>query len=491
MDALMDAIVDLARFRVHGSALIHPVILSGGAGTRLWPLSRAAYPKQLLPLLSERTMVQETALRTQADLGFAAPIVICNDEHRFLIDEQLRQVGVSPQRVLLEPVARNTGPAVTVAALWLMAQDPDALMLVQPSDHVIGSVTQFHDAISRGVGAAQDGKLVTFGIKPYRPDTGYGYIQTGHPLEDSDGVHVVDRFVEKPDLATAERFMASGAFLWNSGIFLIAARHFLDDLGRLSPAMLAACEAAVKNGVEDLGFFRLDAAALNDAPALSIDRAVMEHTDRAAVVPVDMAWNDLGSWQALREIGRRDEDDNVVQGDVILDRVRNSYIRSDSRLVAAIGLDDIVVVATDDAVLVAGAGSAAEVSGVVERLRRHNRTEPAHHTTTHRPWGYYRSVDAGHRFQVKRIMVKPGAKLSLQKHFHRAEHWVVVQGTALVQRGEERMLVRENESVHIPIGTEHRLENPGKLPLHLIEVQSGPYLGEDDIVRIADTYGRT
>ncbi len=486
----MDEVVDLARFRVPGSALIHPVILSGGAGTRLWPLSRAAYPKQLLPLLSERTMLQETALRSLSDVGFAAPVVICNDEHRFLIDEQLRQVSVRPQQILLEPVARNTGPAVAAVALWLMARDPDALMLVQPSDHVIGSVARFHEAVARGVAAARDGKLVTFGIKPDRPDTGYGYIQIGRVLDGCDGVCVVDRFVEKPDRATAERFIDSGVFSWNSGIFLIGARHFLDDLGRLNPDMLVACERAVHGGVEDLGFFRLDAAALAQAPSLSIDRAVMEHTDRAAVVPVDMAWSDLGSWRALQTLGRQDEDGNVVHGDVMLDRVRNSYIRSDSKLVAAIDLEDIVIVSTDDAVLVARAGSATEVSNVVERLRQRNRPEPIQHTTTHRPWGYYRTVDAGNRFQVKRIMVKPGAKLSLQKHYHRAEHWVVVQGTAMVQRGEERMLVRENESVYIPIGTEHRLENPGKLPLHLIEVQSGPYLGEDDIVRIADNYGR-
>ncbi|HKU94709.1 MAG TPA: mannose-1-phosphate guanylyltransferase/mannose-6-phosphate isomerase [Vineibacter sp.] len=486
----MDVIADLARFRVQGSALIHPVILSGGSGTRLWPLSRAAYPKQLLPLLSERTMLQETALRSLTDVGFAAPVVICNDEHRFLIDEQLRQVSVVPQQVLLEPVARNTGPAVAAAALWLIARDPDALMLVQPSDHVIGSVARFHEAVACGASAAQAGKLVTFGIRPTRPDTGYGYIQIGSAVDGADGVFVVDRFVEKPDQPTAERFVDSGVFSWNSGIFLLSARHFLEDLGRLNPEMLAACERAVHNGVEDLGFFRLDAAALAQAPALSIDRAVMEHTDRAAVVPVDMAWNDLGSWRALQEIGEQDADGNVVQGDVMLDRVRNSYIRTDGKLVAAIDLEDVVVVSTDDAVLVARAGSAAEVSGIVERLRRSNRPEPIQHSTTHRPWGYYRTVDAGGRFQVKRIMVKPGAKLSLQMHFHRAEHWVVVQGTAMVQRGSERMLVRENESVYIPIGTEHRLENPGKLPLHLIEVQSGPYLGEDDIVRIADNYGR-
>ncbi len=486
----MDAIADLARFRVPGTGLIHPVILSGGSGTRLWPLSRAAYPKQLLPLLSERTMLQETALRSLSDAGFAAPVVICNDEHRFLIDEQLRQVGIVPQQILLEPVARNTGPAVAAAALWLMARDPEALMLVQPSDHVIGSVARFHEAVGRGVAAAQAGKLVTFGIKPDRPETGYGYIQIGHALDGGEGVYLVDRFVEKPDRAAAERFVDSGIFSWNSGIFLLGARHFLEDLARLNPDMLAACERAVHKGTDDLGFFRLDAAGLGEAPALSVDRAVMEHTDRAAVVPVDMAWSDLGSWRALQEHGQRDVDGNVVQGDVVLDRVRNSYVRSDSRLVAAIDLDDVVIVATDDAVLVAHAGSAAEVSGVVERLRQRNRPEPLQHTTTYRPWGYYRTVDAGNRFQVKRIMVKPGAKLSLQKHYHRAEHWVVVQGTALVQRGEDRMLVRENESVYIPIGTEHRLENPGKLPLHLIEVQSGPYLGEDDIVRIADNYGR-
>lgn len=487
----MDEVVDLARFRVPGSALIHPVILSGGSGTRLWPLSRASYPKQLLPLLSERTMLQETALRGLSDVGFAAPLVICNDEHRFLIDEQFRQVGIVPQQILLEPVARNTGPAVAAVALWLMARDPDALMLVQPSDHVIGSVERFHEAVARGVAAARDGRLVTFGVRPDRADTGYGYIQTGAPVEGSDGVFVVDRFVEKPDQATAERFVDSGVYAWNSGIFLLSARHFLHDLGRLNRDMLSACERAVHDGIEDLGFFRLDAAALMQAPSLSIDRAVMEHTDRAVVVPVDMAWNDLGSWHALRALGRPDEDGNVVQGDVLLDRVRNSYIRSDSKLIAAIDLDDVVVVSTDDAVLVARAGSASDVSGIVARLRQSNRSEPMQHTTTHRPWGYYRTVDIGDRFQVKRIMVKPGAKLSLQKHYHRAEHWVVVQGTALVQRGEDRALVRENESVYIPIGTEHRLENPGKLPLHLIEVQSGPYLGEDDIVRIADTYGRT
>ncbi len=488
MDALADS--GLAKFQRQGSAQIHPVILSGGAGTRLWPLSRAAYPKQLLSLVSERTLLQETAARNLSDVGFAAPLLICNDEHRFLVDEQLRQIGVDPQAILLEPVARNTAPAIAAAALWLLARDPDALMLVQPSDHVIADTDAFHRAVMQGLAAAQDGYLVTFGVKPSRPDTGYGYIQSGSTLKNLDGVHVVDRFVEKPDRATAERFLQSGAFFWNSGIFLLAARTYLDELAGINPAMLAACERAVAASQQDLAFFRLEASAFGAAPALSIDHAVMEHTARAAMVPVDMAWSDIGSWHALRDLGGSDDNGNVLRGDVLTERVQNSYIRSEGQLVAAVGVDNVVVVATDDAVLVAGADSAAQVSVLVETLRRQKRREPDHHVTGYRPWGNYRTVDAGNRFQVKRITVNPGATLSLQKHYHRAEHWIVVHGTALVQRGEERMLLRENESIYIPIGTEHRLENPGKLPLQLIEVQSGAYLGEDDIVRLADNYGR-
>jgi len=486
----MDSVSTLERFHEEGSAQIHPVILSGGAGTRLWPLSRASYPKQLLKLSSQRTMLQDTVARGLIDVGFAAPLLVCNEEHRFLVDDQLQQIGIKPQAILLEPKARNTAPAVAVAALWLLARDPDALMLVQPSDHVIASPADFHRAVMRGLAAAQEGRLVTFGIKPVRPDTGYGYIQSGEALSGGDGVFTVDRFVEKPDRETAQRFVDSGAFFWNSGIFLLGARAFLGELSRINPDMLEACERAVRDGQEDLAFFRLDAGPFGDAPSLSIDHAVMEHTSRAAVVPVDMAWNDVGSWPALRDIATADGDGNVLQGDVLAERMTNSYVRSEGRLVAAVGLDNVVVVATDDAVLVADANAAGEISGIVSKLRGQNRTESQQHVTCHRPWGNYRSVDAGDRFQVKRITVKPGAKLSLQKHYHRAEHWVVVHGTAIVQRGEERMLVRENESVYIPIGTEHRLENPGKLPLQLIEVQSGPYLGEDDIVRVSDSYGR-
>jgi mannose-1-phosphate guanylyltransferase / mannose-6-phosphate isomerase len=484
----MDTVGTLEKFHEEGSAQIHPVILSGGAGTRLWPLSRASYPKQLLKLSSQRTMLQDTVARGLIDVGFAAPLLVCNEDHRFLVDDQLQQIGIKPQAILLEPKARNTGPAIAAAALWLLARDPDALMLVQPSDHVIASPADFHRGVMRGLAAAQEGRLVTFGIKPARPDTGYGYIQSGEAL--SDGVFGVDRFVEKPDRETAQRFLDSGTFFWNSGIFLLSARAYLGELSRINPVMLEACERAVRDGQEDLAFFRLSAEPFGEAPSLSIDHAVMEHTTRAAVVPVDMAWSDVGSWPALRDIATADGDGNVLQGDVLAERMTNSYIRSEGRLVAAVGLDNVVVVATDDAVLVADANSAAEVSGIVAKLRGQNRSESQQHVTCHRPWGHYRSVDAGDRFQVKRITVKPGAKLSLQKHYHRAEHWVVVHGTAMVQRGEERMLVRENESVYIPIGTEHRLENPGKLPLQLIEVQSGPYLGEDDIVRVSDSYGR-
>jgi len=467
---------------------IHPVILSGGSGTRLWPLSRQAYPKQLLPLMSERTMLQETAARTASDSGFAAPIVVCSDEHRFLIAEQLQEAGIEPRRIVLEPVARNTAPAVAVAALLVVADDPDGVMLVQPSDHHIADAAAFRKAVTSALAGTKHDLLCTFGIKPTRAETGYGYIESGELVADTDGVLRVDRFVEKPSTEDAERYLSQGSYRWNSGIFLMPAALYLDELRRLQPGMVEACERAVAEGRDDLDFFRLDAGAFGRSPSLSIDHAVMEHTARAAIVPVDMGWSDIGSWRSLREVKKGDEAGNVTEGDVILDRVRNSYVRADGHLVAAIGVENLIVVATDDVVLVADSEHSADVGKFVSQLR--NRPERLHHTKVYRPWGFYQTVDIGERFQVKRIMVKPGAKLSLQMHHHRAEHWVVVSGTALTTCNEETRLLHENEALYIPAGATHRLENPGKVPVHLIEVQSGAYLGEDDIVRFEDTYGR-
>ena len=467
---------------------IHPVILSGGSGTRLWPLSRQAYPKQLLPLMSERTMLQETAARTASDSGFAAPIVVCSDEHRFLIAEQLQEAGIEPRRIVLEPVARNTAPAVAVAALLVVADDPDGVMLVQPSDHHIADAAAFRKAVTSALAGTKHDLLCTFGIKPTRAETGYGYIESGELVADTDGVLRVDRFVEKPSTEDAERYLSQGSYRWNSGIFLMPAALYLDELRRLQPGMVEACERAVAEGRDDLDFFRLDAGAFGRSPSLSIDHAVMEHTARAAIVPVDMGWSDIGSWRSPREVKKGDEAGNVTEGDVILDRVRNSYVRADGHLVAAIGVENLIVVATDDVVLVADSEHSADVGKFVSQLR--NRPERLHHTKVYRPWGFYQTVDIGERFQVKRIMVKPGAKLSLQMHHHRAEHWVVVSGTALTTCNEETRLLHENEALYIPAGATHRLENPGKVPVHLIEVQSGAYLGEDDIVRFEDTYGR-
>jgi mannose-1-phosphate guanylyltransferase/mannose-6-phosphate isomerase len=486
----MNAVIENSSVLEQRAFQIHPVILAGGSGTRLWPLSRTAYPKQLLPLVAEHSLLQQTVERNQAAFGFSAPIVVCGEEHRFMIDDQISAIGVTAQQIILEPAGRNTAPALAVAALLLCSRNQDGIMLVQPADHAIGDLASLQAAIRAGLPVAEEGRLVTFGITPDRPEPGYGYIKGGPLLQGSDHVRIVDRFVEKPDLATAKSYVDSGAYYWNSGIFLMRASRYLAELRRLHPELLEACERAVTGGRPDLGFYRLDAQAFGSVTALSIDHAVMEHTDQAAVVPVNMAWSDLGSWQSLRGVLPGDGQGNVISGDVIARDVKNCYLRSDDKLVAAIGLDDVIVVSTDDAVLVARADRADEVSHVVEQLRLRNRSEPLSHRTCYRPWGSYASIDVGDRYQVKRITVKPGARLSLQKHFHRAEHWVVVRGTALVERDGESMLLRENESIYIPIGAAHRLENPGKLPLDLIEVQSGAYLGEDDIVRLADNYGR-
>jgi mannose-1-phosphate guanylyltransferase/mannose-6-phosphate isomerase len=471
-------------------ATILPVILSGGSGTRLWPLSRSSYPKQFLSVGGAESLLQQTALRVRGE-GYAAPVAVSNEEQRFLIAHQLLAAGAAPQKILLEPAPRNTGPAAAAACLYLSQKD-DPLILVLPADHVIGNGPAFQAAIAAGASYARDGYLVTFGIRPDRPHTGYGYIEAGSRLaaEPAATAHTVARFVEKPDPATAQSYIESGNHYWNGGIFLFRAGAFLREVESLAPEIFSACQAAVERGSHDGDFFRLEAEAFRRAPDLSIDYAVMEKTSAAVVIPVEMGWSDVGSWSALWEIAGKDGSGNVVEGDAVLHEVRDTYLRSDGPLLAAIGVSDMVVVATEDAVLVAPRERAQEVRAIVDRLKASGRTEHETHRLVHRPWGSYRTISLGDRFQVKEIIVKPGASLSLQKHHHRAEHWVVVEGTASVVRGEETLLLHENQSVFIPLGTKHRLSNPGKLQLRLIEVQSGSYLGEDDIVRFEDNYGR-
>lgn len=469
---------------------IVPVIMSGGSGTRLWPLSRALYPKQLQPLTSDRTMLQETALRVSDGNLFGRPLIVASNEHRFIIAEQMRQIGMEARNIMLEPVARNTAPAAAVAALSLLADDPDALMLLLPSDHMVQDVDAFYGAVTMAADAAARGALVTFGITPHAPETGYGYIRQGPELENAAGCFQVSEFVEKPARVKAEGYVASGDWFWNGGIFLFPVTAFLKELERLRPAILAACREAVRLGRDDLDFFRLDNDTFATAPAESIDYAVMEHTDSAAVVPVDMGWSDIGSWGALWETSTKDSQGNVLVGDVMVRGVHNSYLRTDGRLVAAIGLEDVVIVVNADTVLAVAKGRAQEVGELADELRIAGRSEPLIHPLVYRPWGTYEEIDAAGGFQVKRITVNPGAALSLQKHNHRAEHWVVVGGTAKVTRGDKTFLLRANESTYIPAGTLHRLENPETGPLRLIEIQTGDYLGDDDIVRLEENFGR-
>jgi len=469
--------------------MIVPVLLAGGSGTRLWPLSRESYPKQFLKLTDEWSLLQHTVRRASALAGATPPILICNEAHRFLVAEQLREVGVEGAEILLEPEARNTAPAVAIACLVAKERHGgDALVFIMAADHLIADLSNFIASVEIAAKVAAHGRLTTFGITPQRAETGYGYIRKGKILP--EGGFEVAAFVEKPDSARAKAYVDSGEYLWNSGMFLFKAQSFLDELQHLDPAILEACSKSVADAKRDLDFVRLDAAAFKAARSDSIDYAVMEKTDKAAIVPMDAGWDDVGSWSFL-ETRTRDNRGNYSHGDVMLEDSDNTLVHSEGRLVAALGLKDIVVVETKDAVLVADRSRAQDVKRIVMRLKALRRPEAESHTVVHRPWGSYETIGIGPRFQVKRIIVKPGHKLSLQMHHHRAEHWIVVCGTARVVCAEREFLMTENESTYIPLGAKHRLENPGAIALELIEVQSGSYLGEDDIVRFSDVYGRT
>ena len=468
---------------------LYPVILSGGSGSRLWPLSREHYPKPLLPLVSDNTLLQETACRLDdiPDLGDA--VYVCNEEHRFLLAEQVAQLGKTPATIILEPEGRNTAPALTLAALYLVKQDPDAMMVVMPADHVMTEPKQFVAAVEQGSENAEQGALVTFGIVPESPETGYGYIKRDAQIG-SSAAYTVARFVEKPDQQTAEQYVSEGDYYWNSGIFLMRADRWLDEISQHRPDILKICREAMNKGGQDSDFLRVNKQLFHSCPSDSIDYAVMEKTDRAVVVPLSAGWSDIGAWSALWNVCPKDADGNVIQGDVIVEDTRNAFLVAQHRCLATVGLDNVVVVETADAVLVASKDKAQDVKAIVDRLKDSGRDESKMHRQVYRPWGSYEGIDAGSRFQVKRLSVKPGAQLSLQMHHHRAEHWVVVKGTALVSCGDQVFTLHENESTYIPIGEKHRLENPGNIPLEVIEIQSGSYLGEDDIVRFEDVYDR-
>ncbi len=484
--------------------MILPVILSGGSGSRLWPVSREHYPKQFLNLNHpDRSLLQEAALRLHGAEGVASPLLVCNEEHRFLVAEQLQAIGVGAQRIILEPLGRNTAPALALAALVARESHPDAMLLVMPADHVIERPEAFREAVNQGVELVAAGRLVTFGITPDNPHTGYGYIRRGEPLA---GGYTVDAFVEKPDQERAQAYLASGEYLWNSGIFLFSGSQYLDELARHAPDILDVCLQAHEGRKEDIDFYRVEEETFTRCRSESIDYAVMEHTRRAAVVPMDPGWSDIGAWDAIHELKAKNDrvNGNAVLGDVILHDTRNSLVRSESRLVAAVGVEDLIIVETEDAVLVADRHRAQDAKLIVNILKAAGRSECQSHQRVYRPWGHYRTMVMNDNFQVKEIVVKPGAKLSLQMHHHRAEHWVVVEGTAKVTQGKDipevgqgssaglhSFLLSEDQSTYIPLGTVHRLENPGVIPLKLIEVQTGSYLGEDDIVRFDDDYGRT
>lgn len=467
---------------------VQPVILAGGSGTRLWPLSRKHYAKQYLSLDGTETMLQATVARIEA-LSCAAPYIICNEETRFLAAEQMRQIGQEEALILLEPAGRNTAPAIALAALEAISKDEDPVMLVMPADHKISDTSAFEKAVQAALPLACANQLVTFGIIPSRPETGYGYIRAGKAILNSDAL-MVDAFVEKPDIATAESYLAAGSYFWNSGIFVLRASRYLAELEAFRPDVMNACQAAYQGKQNDLHFLRFDETAFLACPSVSIDYAVMENTRDAVVLPIDAGWSDIGSWAALWEASEKNAEGNCEIGDVMNINGSDNYINAGSRLVAAVGLENMVVVETKDAVFVAPKARVGEIKELIAKMTDQGRPELDHHRVVYRPWGKYDSVDMGDRYQVKRITVNPGAKLSVQKHHHRAEHWIVVRGIAKVTRGEETILLSENQSTYIPLGEIHALENPGKISLELIEVQSGSYLGEDDIVRLEDNYGR-
>ncbi|MCG5072608.1 mannose-1-phosphate guanylyltransferase/mannose-6-phosphate isomerase [Paraburkholderia tagetis] len=494
-----------ARAESRNALQVCPVVLAGGAGSRLWPLSREQYPKQMINLVGERSLLADTAGRLDAlaeRVTLADKLmIVCNEEHRFTTADQVRAAG-KEARLILEPLARDTAPALTIAALAVVAEQQDGILVVMPADHALADLEAFQAAVADGVRHAANGQIVTMGIVPTRPETGYGYIHVGEPIaadaqaNGEAGARRLSGFVEKPYFELAQQYVASQRYWWNSGIFIMRASTWLKAIRHFEPEIYEACAAAVKDGKEDGDFFRVDREAFARSPSNSIDYAVMEPLSSdtsvagGVVVPLAAGWTDLGSWDTVWQVASKDEAGNVAQGEVMFEGANDTFAHSDGRLIACLGTENLVVVETADAVLVADRSRAQDVKKIVQRLKKQHRSEAVAHRLVHRPWGHYDSVDSGERFQVKRIVVEPGARLSLQMHHHRAEHWVVVRGTALVTRGEERFIVSENESAYIPLGVSHRLENPGKMPLEIIEVQSGSYLGEDDIVRLDDQYGR-
>jgi mannose-1-phosphate guanylyltransferase/mannose-6-phosphate isomerase len=481
------------------TVVIVPVILAGGMGTRLWPLSREHYPKQLMPVTGEKhSLLQLTAMRLTGIPNALPPIVVCNEEHRFMVAAQLQLDSLHPSMILLEPAGRNTAPAAAVAAFEASKEGSDPVLLVMPSDHIVRDHGAFRSSVALGGGLASSGHIVTFGVKPDRAATGYGYIKMGaaldvddHRGEAGEGVYRIDKFVEKPDQERAGQYLAARDYLWNSGMFMFRSSVYLQELERLSPKIFEACREAYAQAKHDLDFLRLDMQAFTSCPSDSIDYAVMEKTSKGAVIPIDVGWSDVGSWSTLHELRDRDSQGNVLVGDVLAEDVRKCYLHSTNRLIAALGIENQVVVETKDAILVAAADRVQDIKLLVSKLKAENREEAVTHRRVYRPWGHYEGVDNGDRFQVKRLTVNPGASLSLQLHYHRAEHWVVVKGTARVTAGEKVFFLSEDQSTYIPWGTEHRLENPGKIPLELIEIQTGSYLGEDDIRRLEDNYGRS